>query len=97
MIQFDLIPQYTRLVRGIRFKQQTKTPYLILYFSENSSLFKDYHKLGIKRQDVRHVVIPKTRVPVTRLTPQTRDLYKSLGLLPFSVNMAYPKDKNIFF
>ena len=97
MIQFDLIPQYTRLVRGIRFKQQVKTPYLIVYFSENSSLFKDYPKLGIKKLDVRHVVVPKTRVPVTRLTPQTRELYKSIGLLPFAVNMAFPKDKNIFF
>ncbi len=97
MIKFDLIPQYTRLVQGIRFPQQVKTPYLIVYFSENSSFFKDYHKLGIRKQDVRHVVIPKTRVPVTRLTPQSRDLYTSLGLLPFAVTMAFPKNKNIFF
>jgi len=97
MIQFDLIPQYTRLVRAIRFKQQPKTPYLIVYFSENSDFFSDYPKMGFRKQDVRHVVVPRTRVPVTRLTPQTRELYKALKLLPFSVNMAYPKDKNIFF
>jgi DNA-directed RNA polymerase beta subunit len=95
MIQFDLLPQYTRLVPTIRFKQEIKTPYLIVYFSENSTFFNDYHKLGFRRPDLRHVVVPKTRVPVTRLEPQSRDLYKSLGLLPFSINMAYPKDKNI--
>jgi len=97
MIKFELLPQYTRLVPAIRFTQSTKNPYLLVYFSENSTLFNDYYKLAIRKQDVRHVVIPKTRVPVTRLDPQSRDLYKSLKLLPFSVNMAYPKDKNIFF
>ena len=97
MIQFDNIPQYTRVVPAIRFKQNSKNPYLIVYFSENSDFINDYYKLGIRRQDVRNVVVPKTRVPVTRLETQTRELYKGLGLLPFSVAMAYPKDKNIFF
>ena len=97
MIQFDRLPQYTRLVKAIRFPQSPKNPFLLVYFSENSTLIKDYNKLGIRKLDVRHVVIPKTRVPVTRLEPQSRDLYKSLKLMPFAVNMAYPKDKNIFF
>jgi DNA-directed RNA polymerase beta subunit len=97
MIQFDLIPQYTRVVPGIRFRQNAKNPFLIVYFSENSTLSKDYFKLGFKRPDVRHVVIPKTRIPVTRLEPKSRDIYKSLGLLPFSATMAFPKNKNLFF
>jgi len=97
MIQFDLLPQYTRLVPGIRFKQNVKTPFLIVYFSENSTLNQDYFKLGFKLQDVRHVVIPKTRIPLTRLEPKSNALYKSLGLLPYSATMAFPKNKNIFF
>ncbi len=97
MIQFDRIPQYIRLVPAIRFPQSPKNPFLLVYFSENSTLINDYSKLGIRKIDVRHVVIPKTRVPVTRLDTQSKALYKSLKLLPFSVNMVYPKDKNIFF
>lgn len=96
-MQFDMIPQYTRLVRKILFKQQLKTPYLIVYFSENSDLVTDYPKLGFRIQDVRHVVVPRTRVPITRLDPKQRALYKSLKLLSFDVNMVYPKTKNIFF
>ena len=96
-MQFDLIPQYTRLVKKILFKQDAKTPFLIVYFSENSTLFNDYPKLGFRIQDVRHVVVPRTRVPVTRLDPRTRALYKSLKLLSYDVNMVYPKERNIFF
>ena len=96
-MQFDLIPQYTRVVRDIRFKQNPKSPYLIVYFSENSNFFRDYEKLGFRKQDVRHVVIPRTRVPVSRLDPKSKALYQSLGLLAYDVNMAYPKNKNIFF
>ena len=75
-MQFDLIPQYTRLVKNIMFKPNAKTPFLIIYFSENSDLFTDYHKLGFRKPDVRHVVVPRTRVPVTRLDPKARALYK---------------------
>ena len=96
-MQFDLIPQYTRLVRNILFKQDAKNPFLIVYFSENSNLFSDYPKLGFRIQDVRHVVVPRTRVPVTRLDPKTKALYKSLKLLSYDVNMVYPKERNIFF
>ena len=96
-MQFHMIPQYTRLVKKIMFKQELKTPYLIVYFSENSDLVTDYPKLGFRIQDVRNVVVPRTRVPITRLDAKQRALYKSIKLLSFDVNMVYPKTKNIFF
>jgi len=97
MIPFEQIPQYTRVVRSIRFKNNPDRPFLIVYFSENSTLFEDYHKLGFRRQDIRYVVVPKTRLPVTRLDSKTRELYKSIGLRPYASNMRFPQNKNIFY
>ncbi len=39
--------------------------YMVTYFSENSTLFDDYHKIGIKPQDLRYVLIPLTKLPST--------------------------------
>ena len=96
-MRFDQIPQYTRIVKKVFFPQRPQEPYLLVYVSENSSLLEDYQRLNLRRVDVRHVVVPKTRVPVTILNEPLRKLYKSHGLLSYSTIMVYPKDKNLFF
>jgi DNA-directed RNA polymerase beta subunit len=97
MIQYKSLTQYTRVTNGVRFPQTPDTPFLLVYFSENSSLVEDYIKLNIRRQDARHVVVPRTRIPLTRLTTDIRKLYKMNGLLSYDQNMNFPKDKNIFY
>lgn len=95
MLQYKSLIQYTRLVNQLRFPQNPDEPFALVYFSENSGLIKDFPKLQIRRVDVRHIVLPITKIPVTRLVPDIRSAYKNLGLLPFSSNMNFPKEKNI--
>jgi len=96
MIQYKSLVQYTRVVDGVRFSQNLDEPYLLVYFSENSLLVSDYEKLNIRRVDARHVVLPLTKIPITRLTPEIRSAYKQNGLLSYSSNMKYPNNKNLF-
>jgi len=95
MIQYKSLVQYTRVVDGMRFPQSVDEPFLLVYFSENSLLVSDYNKLKIRKIDARHVIIPLTKIPVVRLTPEIRNAYKQLGILPYSSNMNFPKDKNL--
>lgn len=96
-MKFDQIPQYTRMVKKVFFPMDQAEPFLLVYISENSSLIEDFPKLNIRRYDVRHVVVPKTRVPMTILNEPLRKIYKSIGLLSYSTVMVFPKDRNIFF
>ena len=96
-MKFEQIPQYTRAVKKVFFPISPNEPYLLVYISENSSLLEDYGRLNMRRIDVRHVVVPKTRIPVTILNEPLRKLYKSVGLISYSTVMVYPKDKNMFF
>jgi DNA-directed RNA polymerase beta subunit len=96
-LKFDQIPLYTRVVKKVFFPQQPDAPFLLVYTSENSSLIEDYPKLNLRRLDVRHVVVPRTRIPFTMLNAPLKKIYKDLGLLSFSSNLVYPKDKNLFF
>jgi DNA-directed RNA polymerase beta subunit len=95
MIQFKSLVQYTRVVDGVRFPQNPNQPFLFVYFSENSLLTDDYSRLNIRRPDLRHIVVPITKIPITRLTGDHRKLYKMLGLFSYSSNMNFPKNKNI--
>ena len=97
MIQYKTLTQYTRVTTGVRFPQSKDTPFLLVYFSENSTLAEDYTKLGIRRQDARHIVVPRTRIPLTRLTTDVRGLYKNYGLLSYDQKMRFPKDRNILY
>ena len=69
MIQYKSLIQYTRVVDGVRFPQDRNEPFLLVYFSENSLFVSDYPKLNIRRVDAEHAVIPRTKIPLTRLTP----------------------------
>lgn len=95
MIQYKSLTQYSRVVDGIRFQQNPKKPFLLVYFSENSSFADDYPKLNIIKMDAKYVVVPITRIPLTRLTSDNKKSYKKYGLLSFSSNMAIPKNKNL--
>lgn len=97
MIQFKSLRQYTRVVDGIRFPQNSEQPFLLMYFSENSILLEDYMKLNIRRADIRHAVIPITKIPRTKLTLDIQKLFKNIGLLAYSTTMSFPKDKNLIY
>lgn len=96
MIKFQNIPQYSRLVQGVRFDQKPDKPYAIIYFPENSSFALDYKKLGIMERDARIVVLPTSRIPFIRLTGEAKQIYQSIGLRPYQSNMNIPKGQNIF-
>jgi len=97
MIQYKSLVQYTRVVDGVRFPQNLDEPFLLVYFSENSSFVADYRKLNIRKPDLRHAVIPVTRIPLTRLTPELRNAYKQIQMLVYNSNMKYPSNKNLLY
>ncbi|HUU86810.1 MAG TPA: hypothetical protein VMX17_03560 [Candidatus Glassbacteria bacterium] len=97
MLQYKSLIQYTRVVDGVRFPQDLNEPFLLVYFSENSTFVNDYSKLNIRRVDLRHVVIPITRIPLTRLTPELRNQYKQIQMLAYNSNMKYPTNKNLLY
>lgn len=95
MIQFTNWRQYTHIVDGVKFPQNSKEPFLLIYFPENTNLLTDYLKLNFRTIDFRIVTIPVTTVPRTRLTPDITRLYKSLKLIPYSITQKVPPGKNI--
>jgi DNA-directed RNA polymerase beta subunit len=97
MIQFKTLTQYTRVVDSIRFPLDPDRPFLLLYFSENSSFTDDYPKLNILRSDIRQIIVPVTKIPVTRLSGEEKELYKLLRLLPIPTNASIPKGRSLLF
>ena len=97
MIPFKNLPQYSRVVRAIRFPQDANNPFLLIYFSENSSFLEDYPRLNLKRIDFRYVVVPTTRIPRTRLTGEFKKAYMSMKLLPYTTKQKYPSRKNMIY
>jgi len=97
MIQFKSLKLFTNLVSGIRFPQNTKNPFLIIYFSENSSFVEDYPKLNLLRVDAKKVIIPKTQIPFSFITPELKSTYKAHGLLALSSTQALPQGQNIIY
>ena len=97
MIQYKSLIQYTRVVDGTRFPQDKNEPFLLVYFSENSLFVKDYSKLNIRLVDARYIIVPRTKIPLTRLTPTMRAAYKQTGLLPYDSNGNFPKNKNLLY
>lgn len=95
MIAFKNFRQYTHLVDGIRFPQDPKHPFLLVYFSENSNFINDYPRLNLRLIDFRLIAVPMTRIPRTRLTPDLRKLYTNFRLLPYSAQMKFPEGRNL--
>jgi len=97
MIQFKAMKPFTHLVNGVRFPQDTKTPFVIVYFSENSSLANDYQKLNLKRVDVKKVIIPKTKIPYSFFSPELKKIFKAHGLVASSSTHAIPQGQNLIY
>ncbi len=95
MIQFKSWRQYTHVVDAVRFPQDTKEPFLLVYFSENSNFVNDYPKLNLKKIDARIVAVPVTKIPRTRMTAEFRKIYRSLGLVPYTMQQKVPANKNV--
>jgi len=94
MIQFKSWRQYTHVVNGVRFPINTKEPFLLIYFPENTNLIEEYSKMNIMKVDFRVVSVPMTTIPRTRLTPDLVRLYRSLNLIPYSIRQKVPAGKN---
>lgn len=95
MIQFKSLRQYTHFVDGIRYPINLKEPFLLIYLPENTNLIEEYGKMNIRLIDYRIVSVPITTIPRTRMTPDLIKLYKSLGLLPYSIKQKVPLGKNV--
>ena len=95
--RFDKLRQYTQRVQAVRFPRNIKEPYMIVYFPENSTLLDDFPKLGIRFQDVRDVIVPLTKIPRTRLTTDTKKLYKSVNLFARMSTMKVPSGRNVIY
>jgi DNA-directed RNA polymerase beta subunit len=95
MIQFKSWKQYTHVVDGVRFPQNVKEPFLLVYIGENSLFIDEYPRMNMKRVDFRLLVVPITKIPRTRLTSELRKLYKNSGLIPYPMQQKVPANKNI--
>jgi DNA-directed RNA polymerase beta subunit len=97
MIQFKALKPFTHVVNGIRFPQIQKNPFLIVYFSENSTFVDDYSKLNLLRVDAKKVIIPKTKIPFSSMTPEIKNTYKAHGLVASSSIQAIPQGQNLIY
>jgi len=98
MLNYEKLTQYFRVATQIRFPLDPRNPYFLFYFPENGlSFLEAYSNMGIRFVDARHIIIPKTRVPFTRMTPAFRTLYMKKRLIPFESTMKFPENKNLFY
>jgi len=95
MIKFDQFKLYTQQVDGVRYLLDPDAPFVIFYFSENSSLLEDYHKLNIRSVDVRYVVVPVTKVPRTFFKPEDKKKYRQFKLTAYSTQQKIPSHTNV--
>jgi DNA-directed RNA polymerase beta subunit len=96
MIRYDIFKQYTQVTNGLRFIKKDK-PYMLLYYSENSTFIEDFSVLNLKPLDVKMAIIPRTIIPRTFLTPPLIKTYKSLNLIPYSSTQKFPAGKNFIY
>ena len=97
MIKFDAFKLYSQTTDSLRFTSaDSHNPFLLTYFSENSTFLEDYRKLNIRRFDVMNVVVPITRLPRSRLYLSLKKDYRSLNLLSAEVGFE-TAGKNLFY
>ena len=98
MLNYEKLTQYTRVVPALRFTSDPRNPYFLIFFPENGLSFVDtYPQMGLMLIDARHIIVPKTRVPFTRMTPDMRKVYQKMRMLPFESTMKYPDNRNLFY
>jgi len=95
MIQFKSLKQYTQTTNEIRFPQDVKSPFLLIYYSENSTFLDDYSKLNLRRLDFRVVVVPVTKIPRTRLFIDTMKLYRQYKLFAYPLRGQIKVKQNV--
>ncbi len=96
MIQFKNLRQYTHVVNAIRWIFK-KNPYILVFFSENTTLLDCYEKLNILKIDVRNVIIPRTKIPVTFLTTKLKSAFRALKIYPFQHNQKAPAKRSLLY
>ncbi len=97
MIKFNSLRQYTQRIEKINFPVDKKSPFFIVYMSENSSFIEDYPKLNMRLMDIRNVIVPVTKIPRTFLKPDDKKKYRALNLFVYSSNQKVPTGKNVVF
>ncbi|MFW6242596.1 MAG: hypothetical protein ACOC2W_00390 [bacterium] len=92
-MRFDKLRLYTQKTDRLIFQNKK---YMMMYFSENSELTKDYPSLKIRRQDFKYVIVPHTRIPRTYLDSDLKKLYRAYGLIPYTSRQKPPEENFIF-
>ncbi len=80
--------------------------FAMVHFSENSSFFESYRSMKIKPAEIRNLMVPTTKKPLTRLTPALRKIAVAHKLRPIRMDFGsyerfsdinYYMDMNVFF
>lgn len=93
-MKFDNIKLYSQRTNKLTFPSDKN--YMILYFSENSSFIEDFPKLNFRKNDIRNVVVPTTKVPRTYLSNDIKKAYNAYGIKAFKSSQSLP-NKNFIF
>ncbi|MCF7927044.1 MAG: hypothetical protein K9L74_05665 [Candidatus Izimaplasma sp.] len=93
-MRFDNLKLYTQRANRLTFTSDKN--YMLMYFSENSDLASDYPSLKLRKQDVKYIIVPQTRIPRTYLDNDIKKVYKAYGLLTLSSNQKAPDNSFIF-
>ena len=80
MLPFKILRQYTQVVDSIKFQLDPANPFLMIYLGENTSFLDDYTKLNIRKIDFRHIVVPLTKIPYSRLTGDLMKQYNKSNI-----------------
>lgn len=96
MIKVSLLRHYTQQVQKVSFPLINKDhPYALIYYPENGNFLTDYSKLGLRYLDFRHVVIPTTLFPKTKISNPIRSEFRKLKMASYASTMVYPSKVNI--
>jgi len=94
MIEFSDAIQYFKY-RGFRFLN-TRGPYYIVYFSENSDFMTDKPRLNLYYLDFKHIVVNTTTNPRTYLNSKMIKEYRDEKFIALK-NPKRIKNKNIIY
>lgn len=98
MIQFKNLKQYIQSVDGIRWiSSNINNPFLLTFFSENSTFLESYPRLNIRRIDARYAAIPRMKIPVSYLNQKIINDYKRIHIMAFPAGRKPPAKQNVIF
>jgi len=79
---------------GLRF-MESKGPFSVLYFSENSTFLRDKSYLGLRKQDFRKIYLTNTNVPRTHTTGTKIQNFRENDLIAYDINSSKINQNNI--